>query len=310
MTSAHRWPLAIGLAAVIACAVALHAQQPTTAPSQPTFHSGTSDLVVLPVVVTDRQGRLVGDLPQSAFTVKDNGTDRPVLLFSNEDVTVSVGLVIDASFSMRPKMGEVVAAALRFAQLSRSDDELFVLAFNDDVQEVLPDRQFVKAGDTETLQQALAALRPDGRTSLYDGIMAGLDRLDRASRARRILIVFSDGGDNASETTLEEVRTRARRSNAQIYTIGLFDDDDRDRNPGVLGSLAESTGGARFLPRSAGPLLQSCERIAREIRGAYTVGYEPPVRDGRYRRISVSVTAPDRRLSARTRPGYVAPEQP
>ena len=107
--------------------------------------------------------------------------------------------------------------------------------------------------------------------------MAGLDRLDEGSRSRKVLIVMSDGGDNASRATLEQVLERARQSNATIYTIGLFDADDPDANPGVLKALAQTTGGERFLPRSAGPLLLACKRIARDIRSGYTIAFEPPL---------------------------------
>jgi Ca-activated chloride channel homolog len=122
--------------------------------------------------------------------------------------------------------------------------------------------------------------------------------------------VISDGGDNASHATLDRVLARARASNATIYTIGVFDRDDPDRNPGVLKTLARTTGGERFLPESGGPLISACERIAREIRSGYTIGYAPPDRDGAYHRLRVQVDAGDRRLEIRTRPGYFAGGRP
>ena len=150
-------------------------------------------------------------------------------------------------------------------------------------------------------------MRPDGRTALYDAVLAGIDQLARGSRARKVLVVISDGGDNASEATLDTVLARARESNAAIYTIGVFDADDLDRNPGVLKSLARATGGERFLPRSPGELIQACERIAREIRSGYTIGYVPPDRDGSYHRVRVDVQPPpSQKIKVRTRPGYFA----
>src|SRR4029078_1499994 len=105
----------------------------------------------------------------------------------------------------------------------------------------------------------------------------------------------------------EQALARARQSDAEIYTIGIFDEDDHDKNPGVLASFAKVTGGERYLPRSAGPLLQDCERIAKNIRSAYTLAYEPPVHDGSYRRVEVTIESPEhRRIVVRTRPGYVA----
>jgi VWFA-related protein len=103
------------------------------------------------------------------------------------------------------------------------------------------------------------------------------------------------------------VLARARTSNAAIYTIGIFEDMDPDRNPRVLKSIANATGGERYLPQSTGPLLQACQHIAREIRTGYTIGYVPPDRDGAYHRIRVEVTTADRhKLNVRTRPGYFA----
>ena len=261
---------------------------------------------MLPVIVTDRQGRYVSDLPGAQFTVFDNGRRVPIELFTNEDTPVTVGLIIDASGSMRPKIGEVIAATLRFARLSNPQDELFAVRFNDDVQDVMPVPPFLLASDLGQLEKAVTSIHPEGRTALYDGLMDGLDHLGGGNRARRVLIVISDGGDNASTATLDAVLARARASNAAIYTIGVFDTDDMDRNPGVLKSLATATGGERFLPRSPGELLTACEKIAREIRGGYTIGYLPPARDGAYHRVKVEIESPSRKLSVRTRPGYFA----
>ena len=277
------------------------------AAQQPSFRGGSSELVVLPVIVTDKQGRYVGALPRDRFTVYDNGRRVAIELFSNEDTPVTVGLLIDASGSMRPRLGEVIAGSLAFARSSNPLDELFAIRFNDDVQHAVRDRRFLTAGDLDALESALLALRPDGRTALYDALTEGLRHLAFGSRQRKVLVVISDGGDNASRATLEGVLSRARGSNAVIYTIGIFDAQDLDRNTGVLKSLAHTTGGERFLPRSPGELLQVCERIAREIRSGYTIGYVPPDRDGAYHRVRVQIEpSPVRRSTVRTRPGYFA----
>ena len=271
------------------------------------FRSSSSELVVLPVVVTDTQGRYISDLDRERFTVFDNGRRVPIDLFTNEDTPLTIGLIIDASGSMRLKMAEVVSASLAFARLSNPEDEVFAIRFNDDVQNVIRDRQFLLAQDLAPLNAALRSMRPDGRTALYDALMAGIGQLALGSRARKVLVVVSDGGDNASEATLDHVLARARESNAAIYTIGVFDANDLDRNPGVLKSLARATGGERFLPRSPGDLLQACERIAREIRSGYTIGYVPPDRDGSYHRVRVDVQpSTSQKTKIRTRPGYFA----
>src|SRR5579871_1920713 len=207
------------------------------------FHSTSAELVVLPVVVTDKSGSFVTDLPKDAFAVYDNGRRVPIDLFTKEDTPVTVGLVIDASGSMGPKMGEVIAAAMSFVRLSNPNDELFAIRFNDDVQPVTPGLVLFENGDA--VRHALLSIRAEGRTALYEGLVQGLERLDAASRPRKVLILISDGGDNVSRATKDDVLARARRSNAAIYTIGLFDDRDPDRNPGLLKSLAHETGGER-----------------------------------------------------------------
>jgi Ca-activated chloride channel family protein len=295
--------------------IALFAQTPTEqapVPRDQTFRSDSSDLVVVPVLVTDKQGKIFADLTRERFVVFDNGRQVAVDLFTNQDTPVNIGLIIDASTSMAPKMGEVLSATLAFARSSNPEDELFALRFNDDVQDAVPERPALRAGDLGALASAIASVRPEGRTALYDALLAGLDRLDSGSRSRKVLIAISDGGDNASDATLEAVLARARRSDAAIYTVGLFDDGDMDSNPGVLKSLAETTGGARFLPHSAAELLQACERIAREIRSGYTLGYVPPARDGAFHKVRVTIQPAARNLTLRARPGYFAarPVQP
>lgn len=291
--------------AVLLLAASAGAPRAQSIPQRPSFVSESSELVVLPVTVMDRQARLVPDLPRDRFVVYDNGRREPISFFSNEDTPVTVGLIVDDSRSMAPKLGEVIAAAAAFARSSNPQDELFAIAFNDDVRDAAPGRPLA-ASDVGGLESALASLTPQGKTALYDAVVAGLDRLNEASRPRRILIVISDGGDNASAAKLEDALARARQSNVTIYTIGLFDPDDGDTNPGVLKKLARETGGERFLPDSPGRLLQDCQHVAREIRSGYTIGYVPPDHDGAFHRVRVEIQPPERRLTIRTRPGYFA----
>jgi Ca-activated chloride channel homolog len=302
------WSLALALSGLQAFQPPSDVPASAISPAQePSFKTGSSELVVLPVIVTDKQGRYISDLERERFTVFDNGRSVPIEIFSNEDTPLTIGLIIDASGSMRSKLGEVMTAALAFARSSNPEDELFVVRFNDDVQHVIRDRPFLLAEDLGALNVALRTMRPDGRTALYDALVEGIEHLGHGSRARKVLVVVSDGGDNASQATLDDVLDRARGSNAAIYTLGIFDPEDLDRNPGVLKSLARATGGERFLPRSAGDMLQACERIAREIRSGYTIGYVPPDRDGSYHRVRVVVQpSPSQKMTVRTRPGYFA----
>jgi Ca-activated chloride channel family protein len=294
----------------LAIAAAYPAAQQTTPPGPatpaPTFRAASRDLVVLPVTLRDRSDKLVGGLSVDRFVVYDEDRRQPIALFSNEDVPVSVAVVIDNSGSMGRRMSEVLAATIHFARSSHPEDQIFVIEFNDRVRDALGGRP-VTADDTPELERALRTLVPQGRTALYDGLHTGMDRLERSSLSRRILLLISDGGDNASGSDLKSVVERARASNVSIYPFGVFDPDDPDANEGVLKTLANETGGERFLPRSAGPLLQAIEQVAREIRSGYTIAFEPPARDGRYHRVRVEVIgANSRDYKLRTRPGYVA----
>jgi Ca-activated chloride channel homolog len=270
----------------------------------PAFKAGSSDLVVVPVTVTDKHGRLIPDLQRDSFVVYDNDRRQEIAFFTHEDTPVSVALVIDGSGSMRPKVGEVIAATLAFARESHPEDELLVIEFNEQVRDALGGRR-LSASDAGDLETALRSLHPEGQTALYNALLDGLDHLEQASRARRVMVLISDGGDNASTASFDEVLARAKRSDVTIYTIGLFDEGSRDTNPGILKRLAEATGGERFLPRSPGYLLQACQQIAREIRTSYTLGYVPTARDGAYHRLRVML-GDKGNGTVRTRPGYFA----
>jgi Ca-activated chloride channel family protein len=273
----------------------------------PTFLASSSELVVLPVTVLDKRGGgFVTNLSRERFAVYDNGRRQDISLFTNEDTPVTIGLIIDNSGSMGRKMGEVIVGTTALARSSNPEDELFTVAFNDAVVEA-GSRAVLTAADGTGLESQLRSMIPRGRTALYDALVAGLDRLEHGAQARKALVLMSDGGDNASRATLNEVLARARRANVTIFTIGLFDGDDPDRNPGVLKSLAETTGGERFLPQSPSLVLQACTRIARELRSGYTIGFIPTDRDGAFHRVRVEVE-PEKgtKVAVRTRPGYFA----
>jgi VWFA-related protein len=269
-------------------------------------------LVVLPATVTDRQGGFVSNLDEQDFAVYENGVPQHIRLFRNEDIPVTVGLVVDRSTSMRPKLAEVSAAARSFVRSSNRDDELFVVNFNEKVSLGLPGsiRFTNNAGE---LQSAIFSSPAGGLTALYDAIAKALEELQAGSREKKVLIVVSDGGDNASARKLSQVMKLAEQSNAVIYTIGVFDEDDPDRNTGVLKRLAQATGGECFLPHEIGDVASVCERIARDIRHQYTIGYVPTnlTRDGAYRAIRVVAQSKGRyKLSVRTRTGYRAGVEP
>jgi VWFA-related protein len=268
--------------------------------------------VVLPATVTDRQGGFVSNLDAKDFEVYENGRPQTIQLFRNEDIPVTVGLVVDQSTSMRPKLAEVIAAARAFVRSSNPDDEMFIVNFNEKVTLGLPDTvQFTN--NAVLLANAIVSRPAGGQTALYDAISRAVQELRAGSRDKKVLIVVSDGGDNASTRSLAQVMKLAEQSSAVIYTIGIFDEDDPDRNPGVLKRLAQATGGEAFLPRQLSEVAPICERIARDIRHQYTLGYVPAnlTRDGAYRTIRVVARAPGHaKLSVRTRAGYITGGEP
>jgi VWFA-related protein len=269
-------------------------------------------LVVMHATVTDRQGGFVSDLAGPNFEVYEDGVPQSIRLFKNEDVPVTVGLVVDHSSTMRPKLAEVTAAARTFVRSSNQDDEMFVVNFNEIATLEMPGG--VPFTDSPAALEAAITARPTmGQTALYDAIAKALEVLQAGSRDKKVLIVVSDGGDNASAYTLAQVMKLAGRSSAVIYTVGLFDQQDPDQNPGALRRLAQATGGEVFLPGQLDEVVAICERIARDIRHQYTIGYVPinPSRNGAYRAIRVLARAKGRDgLSVRTRTGYIVGAQP
>jgi Ca-activated chloride channel family protein len=265
-------------------------------------------LVVLQASVTDRNGRPVSDLGEPDFQVYENNVPQRIRLFKNEDVPVTVGLVIDHSTTMRPKIREVIGAARTFALSSNRADEMFIVNFHEVASLGLPSGiRFTH--NISDLQDAIMRAPTGGQTALYDAIVMGLVELKAGSRDKKALIVVSDGGDNASRLRLNAVMKRAGESSAVIYTVGLFDEQDPDRNPAVLKSLARATGGEAFLPGQLSEVVPICERIARDIRHQYTIGYVPSnaARDGSYRAIRIVARSKAQgKLSVRTRTGYIA----
>ena len=248
---------------------------------------------------------------QHVEAVYEDGVLQPIKYFSQEDVPVTVGLVIDNSGSMKPKLRDVVSAALVFARSSNPQDQMFVVNFNERVSFGLPEN-VPFTDQVASLEVALSTVKANGETALYDAVAVALEHLNKGDRDKKVLIIISDGGDNSSKHKLPEIMALAGTSNVIIYTIGIYDEQDADRDPGVLKRLAKDTGGEAFLPPSLKDLAPVCERIAHDIRNQYTIAYAPTNRnrDGNYRVIQVKANAPGRgRLLVRTRTGYFAPAQ-
>ncbi len=312
MNRLHIVPL---LAFCLAVAADSQVHPSTENPDSQSFRISVDfDLVVLQATVREHNGRFVSDLREQDFEVNEDGRRQAIKLFRHEDVPVTVGLVIDHSGSMRPKLAEVVVAAGTFVRSSNPEDELFVVNFNEKVTLGLPGRigstNIALTHDADALERAISGNPAIGQTALYDAVYKALDQLQSGGPEKKVLIVISDGGDNASAPSLSEVLRKAALSSATVYTIGIFDEEDPDRNPGVLRRFARATGGEAFFPEQLSEVVTICERIARDIRNQYTIGFvsDNRAQPGTVRVIRVAARAAGKgKLSVRTRSSYIAP---
>jgi VWFA-related protein len=211
---------------------------------------------------------------------------------------------------MHSKRADVIDAALAFARFSNPEDQVFVVNFNEHISMGLPSNvEFT--GNQEQLKTALSRNKADGLTALYDAVAVALEHLKKGKWDKKVLIVISDGGDNASRHKLAEIVSMVNQSSAIMYTMGIFDANDDDRNPRVLKQLSRISGGESFFPESLDEIMPICEQIAHDIRNQYTITYAPANRksDGTYRAIEVKArkTSVRGRLTVSTRSGYSAP---
>jgi Ca-activated chloride channel homolog len=277
--------------------------------------SSDTRLVPLNVTVTDKSGRLVTNLPQSAFQVYEDGVLQQIKLFRREDVPVSLGLIIDNSGSMREKRQGVESAALALVKDSNPQDEVIVVNFNDEVY--LDTCQNGTANcftsDIKVMEHALTKIDSRGGTAMRDAINLSASELKgKAKRDKKVILVVTDGNDNASVISLDALTRLAQQDDILIYAIGLLTDEDRreaKKAQRALQLLTESTGGTVFYPKDVSEVDRIAHQVARDIRNQYTIAYTPSnaALDGKYRQIKVTVKAPGNPV-ARTRSGYYASE--
>ena len=296
--------LAIGIAA-------LHGQQPKSAGSQGTVPVFTADtrLVVCHTTVVDKTGKLVTNLKQDAFTVAENDVKQEILLFKREDIPVSMGLIIDNSGSMRPKRASVEAAALALVKDSNPDDEVFIVNFNDDAFIDNPNNKDFLT-NVDEMKEALTRIDSRGGTAMRDAIAKSIEWLKKAHKEKKVLVVVTDGVDNASSETLEDLVREARQSDVLIYSVGLLADEEKRSASSAkrqLNALAEATGGLTYYPKELPEVDPIAHQVARDIRSQYTIAYKPTndALDGTYRKIKVTVKAVGNPVP-RTRTGYYA----
>ena len=268
------------------------------------------NLVVLHASVLDQRGKFVSDLKAENFRVLEDRTEQRLALFKREDIPVTVGLVIDNSGSMRDKREKVNTAALTFVRTSNPEDETFIVNFNDDYFLDL-DKDFTS--DINEMKEALERIDSRGSTALYDAVIGSLDHLKKGKRDKHVLLVVTDGEDNASRKNLEATVQEAQQSEAVIYAIGLLGTEKKRAQKNArraLTELAQATGGLAFFPESVEDAEAICSQIASDIRNQYTLAYYPTNmrKDGTFRSVQVEVMPPRGRgkLSVRTRSGYYA----
>jgi VWFA-related protein len=291
-------------AAYVALAVMLSA---TVAAQAPSFRAETR-LVVLHATVTNSRGELKTGLDPSAFTVLENGRRQAITLFRQDDVPVSIGILLDNSGSMRTLRRRVEAAALAFVRASNPDDEVFIVNFADHARLDVP-----MTRDVRTLEAGIARIDAIGGTALRDAVHVAETYLHEHARwDRRALLIVTDGKDNASDTTMAQVQRDAERSETTAFGIGLFADRSAPSNGGrhELETITTRTGGVAYFPASVNDIESVAVNLAKQIRQQYTIGYTPTNAQayGTYRTIDVRAVSHDHaeRLTVRTRSGYRA----
>jgi Ca-activated chloride channel family protein len=290
------------LTAIVALPLIVAAQE------EQVFKAG-AEVVVLHVNVFNGRSDAVPNLPQSAFTVLEDDQPQDISFFSAGDVPVTVGLVIDNSTSMITERELVTSGTTAFAQSSHPEDEMFAIVFNEHVRRGLPDTvAFTK--NRLQLQASLQRIPPGGKTALYDAVIEALDHLDRGTYQKHVLVVLSDGGDNASRHSEQEMLDRVESSSAIVYTVvdpDVFAPGEGDK--GVLRRLAKLSGGLAYFPKNSREVVRDFETIAANIRRGYSIGYSPTTAGhvhNRTHRVKVLVRAPGHNdLSVRVRNGYM-----
>jgi VWFA-related protein len=272
-------------------------------------------LVLVQVSVIDPYNRFVTGLDAEHFEIFEDKKAQKIEHFSNEDVPLSAGLLFDASGSMSDKLDKARMAVMQFFRSSNPEDEFFLISFND-----RPYQNADFTSDEATLQSKLNFTEAKGRTSLLDAIYLGLHEMRKAKHSRKVLLIFSDGGDNHSRYNEGDIKKAVRESDVQIYAVGIYEPySSRSRTPeelagpSLLTEIAEMTGGRQFPVENPNDLPDVARKIGRELRNLYVIGYTPTngARDGKYRKITVQLNPPRGLppLQLFNKAGYYAPQQ-
>jgi Ca-activated chloride channel family protein len=290
---------------------------PESGPAAMRVHPGSfirlnTDLVLVPVTVTDPMNRLVTGLERTDFEIYDNNQKEKIASFSSDDAPVSIGIVFDLSGSMNSKLVRARDAILSFIKTANPQDEFFVIGFNDRPALV---EDFTSSVDD--IEARLATLHAEHRTALLDAIYYGIVKMRQAKHQRKALLVVSDGGDNRSRYTEGEVKAIVRESDVEIFSMGIFDPyaptPEERMGPQLLQDLSDSSGGRMFRVNDIDELGDIAEKISMELRNQYVIGYRPSdlARNGKWRKVKVKINPPPGLppLTVYARNGYYAPLQ-
>lgn len=301
----NKWLIA-GLLTAGLMAVAVRAQDEI-----PVFSTGIKE-VTLHVSVLDKSGKLITNIPKSAFKVYEDNVEQPIKLFRREDVPVSMGILVDNSGSMNDKRARVAAAALALVKASNPDDEVFIVNFNDDPY---LDQSFTH--DAKKLEEALSRIDARGGTAMRNAISGAIDYMKTDAKLdKKVIVVVTDGNDNSSgETTLEQLLRKVRDSGILVYSIGLLSEEEaREARAAkrALNSLAETSAGAAYYPKDLAEVEKLTPEIAHEIRNQYTIAYSPLNEnlDGSFRKIKVELSGQYKGATVRAKNGYYATPEP
>lgn len=293
----------LGVFFFAAALAAAQTEQPEKAP-EATFRVGM-DLVQLNVSVFDPSGQIIKGLTQSAFTIFENNVKQQISVFRQEDVPVSLGLVIDNSASMEKKKDRVASSALAMVKASNPADEVMIINFNEEADIV---QDFTN--DAAVLEKSLHRLGAKGETAMRDAALLGIEHLRaKAKRDKKVLVIITDGEDNSSFATQQKVIEAAHLTNTIVYAIGLLGEEKPEsaaRAKGQLEALTTATGGRAWFIADVSAIAGITPEIAHEIRNQYVLGYtsSDPNKDGSFRTIRVEVNVPG--ATVRTRSGYYA----
>ena len=270
------------------------------------------DLVLVPVTITDPMNRLVTGLDKENFELYEGNAKEEIKSFSSEDAPVSLGVIFDSSGSMSSKMDRAKDAVVEFFKTANPQDEFFMITFSDEPEMV---NDFTSSVDD--IQGKLIFTVPQKRTALLDAIYMGISKMRQAKYSKKALLIISDGGDNHSRYTENEIKSLVKEADVMVYAIGIYDryfpTEEERLGPALLSEVAELSGGRAFTVENPNDLGDVATKIGVELRNQYVLGYRPSkiTRDGKWRKIKVKLLPPKGlpplRVYART--GYYGPEE-